>query len=255
MTWAVAALGLFVGWIAGLIAYRVPREKSIVNPPSTCPHCDTLIRPADIIPVVSWLVLRGRCRNCREPISLRYPIVELATAALFALTAYRIGFNWLLPAYLAFALVTMVLVLTDLDWKRIPNAILFPGGGVAVILLTVGAFLEDSQAHLGRAAAGGVLFFGILLLMAIMTKGGMGMGDVKLAALLGVFTAFLSWAVFMGGIIIGFMTGGLIGLILLITGRKGRKDEVPFGPPLMFGSWLAILCEPLMATWLPLFSQ
>jgi leader peptidase (prepilin peptidase) / N-methyltransferase len=254
MIWIAGVLGLVFGSFANVVAYRVPRDMSIARPPSACTNCNTPINPMDNIPVLSWLLLRGRCRACGERFSARYPVVELATGVLFALMAYRIGVNWLLPGFLVFSLVTMILVLTDLDWKRIPNAILFPGGAIAAGLLAVGAFLEGTPAHLGRAALAGLIYFGILFLMAILTRGGMGMGDVKLVALLGFFGGYLSWAVFIASAISGFIIGGMVGLVLLITGRKGRKDEVPFGPPLIFGSWLAILGQPWVAEWLPRFS-
>jgi leader peptidase (prepilin peptidase) / N-methyltransferase len=165
--------------------------------------------------------------------------------------AHRIGASWELPGYLAFVAVTMALVLTDLDWKRIPNRILFPAGGASVGLLAVGALVEGTAAGLGRALAAGLVYFGIMLLMAILSRGGMGMGDVKLAALLGFFTGFLSWGVMISGVIAGFLLGGAVGLVLLVAGKKGMKDEVPFGPPLILGSWLVILGEPVVESWIP----
>lgn len=254
MTLAILAaglLGLVLGSLANVLAHRVPRGIPVRSRPPFCPRCEARINGLDILPVVSWLALRGRCRTCREPISPRYPIVELSTALLFAAMTFRLGLVWVLPGYLTFTVVTVTLVLTDLDWKRIPNAILFPGGAVAGAVLTVGAVLDGQGVDMGRAVAAGALYFGALFLVAVITRGGMGMGDVKLAALLGLFTGYMSWAVFTAGAILGFLIGGLVGLALLVTRRKGRKDEVPFGPPLILGAWMAILGQPWVADWIP----
>lgn len=241
-------LGLVAGWYANLVAHRIPVGQSVTDP-LACPTCGEKISALDSIPIISWILLGGRCRMCRNPISIRYPIVELLTAALFALLGARVGANWMLPSFLAFGFVTMTLVLTDLDWKRIPNRILFPGGLVAVLLLGVGSWLEGAVAQMPRALGGGLIHFTLMLMVAILARGGMGFGDVKLAALLGVFTAFIGWETLAVSVISGILIGGVVGLILLITRRKGRKDEVPYGPPLILGAWLAIIF-PALASWL-----
>lgn len=234
-------LGLAIGSFVNVIAYRVPLGKSVVAPPSACPRCDAPIRPKDNVPVVSWLVLRGRCRDCGERISLRYPVVEAFTGLAFAGTVVVIGVNWALPAYLFFVAVSIALSLTDIDHKRIPNRILYPSVPIGVALLAVGAFGEGGWQDFGRALAGAALYFGWWLLVAIITRGGFGMGDVKLAFFLGLFTTFISWRVLVVSAFAGVLIGGLISLVLLLSGRKSRRDQVPFGPSLIAGAWVAIV--------------
>jgi len=245
----VFVIGLIAGWYVNMVAHRIPVGESLARSPE-CPICHEPIRGRDSIPVVSWFLLGGTCRDCSAPIPVRYPIVELATGSVFALVAAAIGFNWVLPAYLVFVFVTMTLILTDLDWKRIPNSILFRGGGVAALLLVIGSFIMGLEHLLLVAFAGGAIHFVFMLIVALLARGGMGMGDVKLAALLGVFTAYISWRTLVVSMISGILIGGLIGVVLLVSRRKGRKDEVPYGPPLILGSWLAIVWGQTIGLWM-----
>ncbi|HDL49882.1 MAG TPA: prepilin peptidase, partial [Actinobacteria bacterium] len=169
--------GLVVGSFLNVVAYRTPLEQSVVSPPSACPHCGHRIRPWDNVPVVSWLLLRGRCRDCGEKISIRYPIVETGTAATFGATAWFIGEQWILIPYLWFAAVTIVLVLTDLDHHRIPNRILYPSTVLGLLLLVGGAFADRAAENLPRALAGGVAYLVLLFIIALVARGGFGMGD------------------------------------------------------------------------------
>lgn len=238
---AVAAVfGLVFGSFINVVAYRIPEGRSVVNPPSACPVCGAPVRPRDNIPVVSWILLRGRCRDCAAPISTRYPIVEALTAALFAGTVLVVDVVWALPAYLWFAGVTMVLILTDLDHKRIPNRILYPGTAVGIILLAGGAMLDGDPGAFGRGLLGGLAYFGGLFVLAIIARGGFGFGDVKLAFLLGLFTSYPGWRHLIVGVFLAFLIGGVVAIGLLVSRRKGRKDAIPFGPSLVIGAWLAI---------------
>lgn len=248
-TVVVGLFGLVIGSFLNVVAHRVPAGRSVVSPPSACPECGHQIRWHDNIPVVSWFLLRGRCRDCRARISARYPLVEASTGALFAATSLVIGAVWVLPAYLLFAATTLVLVLTDLDHKRIPNRILYPATVAAIILLTAGAAADGTLAAVPRALAGGGIFFGLLLLIALAARGGFGMGDVKLAVLLGTFLAFQSWDTLWSGIFLAFLIGGGVSLLLLITRRKGRKDAIPFGPPLIIGAWAALAWGEALVSW------
>jgi leader peptidase (prepilin peptidase)/N-methyltransferase len=241
--------GMLIGSFLNVVAYRIPLGRSVVSPPSACPECGHQIRWKDNIPVVSWLLLRGRCRDCRAGISVRYPIVEAATGVLFAGTYLVIGPVWVLPAYLLFIATTVVLVLTDLDHKRIPNRILYPATVVTVVLLTAGAAADGTLAAVPRALAGGGVYFGLLLLIALAARGGFGMGDVKLSFLLGILLGFQSWAALWSGIFLAFLTGGVVSLLLLITKRKGRKDAIPFGPPLIVGAWIALVWGQQLVDW------
>ncbi len=245
----VGLFGLLIGSFLNVVAYRVPLGRSVVSPPSACPECHHPIRPRDNIPVLSWLLLRGRCRDCGAGIAVRYPMVEAVTGVLFAGTYLVIGPVWVLPAYLVFVSTTVALVLTDLDHKRIPNRILYPATGAVVVLLVAGAAADGTLSDVPRAGAGGVIYFGILLLIALAARGGFGMGDVKLAFLLGTILAFRSWDTLWSGIFLAFLIGGLVSLLLLITRKKGRKDAIPFGPPLIVGAWIAVVWGQQLVDW------
>jgi leader peptidase (prepilin peptidase)/N-methyltransferase len=242
-------IGLLVGSFLNVIAHRVPDGLSVVRPPSRCPKCGSEIRRRDNIPVLSWILLRGRCRDCSDPISVRYPIVELATAVLFAATAVVIGESWVLPAYLWFAALTLVLSLVDIDHKRLPNRILYPGTVVGGVLLAVGATADGDLSSLWRGLAGGFAYFAVLLLVALLARGGFGMGDVKLAFVLGLFAAFRSWETLFVAVFGAFVLGGLASVLLLLLTKASRKDAIPFGPWLVLGSWLAIAFGDSVAAW------
>ncbi len=243
--------GLVVGSFLNVVAYRIPSGKSVVRPPSACPSCEARISPRDNIPVLSWIALRGRCRQCGAKISPRYPLVEAGTSALFVATAVVVGESATLPAYLWFGAVTAVLVLTDVDHQRIPNRILYPGTAVGVVLLGIGAAFDQTWGALSRGALGGVAYFGVLFALALIARGGFGFGDVKLAFVLGVFTAFVSWNALGVAVFGAFLIGGLVSIVLLATKRKGRKDAIPFGPSLIVAAWLAIpFGDDLVSWWL-----
>lgn len=244
-----AFIGLIIGSFLNVVAYRVPAGISLLRPPSSCPACGHEIRNRDNVPVLGWILLRGRCRDCRAPISIRYPIVEAATAGLFAAAAAVVGASWTLPAYLWFVGVTVVLVLTDLDLKRIPNAILYPGTIVAVIAMAAGSVADGDVTALWRALAGGAAYFALLLIVALLARGGFGFGDVKLAFLLGLFAAHRSWASLPVAVFAAFVIGGVISTVLLVARRAGRKDSIPFGPSLVLGAYLAIAWGDAIADW------
>ena len=244
-----AVLGLAVGSFVNVVAYRVPLHRSVVSPASACPRCEHRLAWRDNIPVVSWLILRGRCRYCGAPISVRYPIVELATAALFTAAAFVIGSHWVLPAYMWFVGVTVALTLTDLGHKLIPNRILFPGSGGAVVLLGIGALIEGEAASLGRALLGATAYFAALLVVALIAKGGFGFGDVKLAWFLGLYAAYLGWGELLVAAFLPFAVGGVVSILLLITGIKGRKDAIPFGPYMVIGAYIALAAGRQITDW------
>ena len=217
-------LGLVVGSFLNVVAYRVPAGLSVVHPPSACPACGTEIKPYDNIPVLSWFILRGKCRACGEPFSIRYAVVEAATAALFALTTAVIGLHWTLPGYLWFMGVTIVLVLTDFDHKRIPNRILYPGIVVGALLLAVGGGIEGEWSALGRGGLAAVACFLGYLVLALVVPGAFGMGDVKLAILLGLFAGYQSWASVVAGVFLAQALGGVVAMGIA-RGPKSRNEE------------------------------
>lgn len=244
-----AVLGLMIGSFLNVVVYRVPAGMSVVRPPSACPNCRNPIRPRDNIPVFSWLLLRGRCRDCRAPISARYPLVEAGTSAAFAGMALLVGQSWTLPAYWVATAVAIALTLVDIDHRRIPNAILFPGLAAAWVLLIPGALADGDPWSLARAAGGAAAYFGLLLLIAVAARGGFGFGDVKLALLLGTFLGHCSWEALVVGVFGGFLVGGLIGAGLLVMRRLGRKDAMPFGPAMVIGAALALVWGAAIADW------
>jgi leader peptidase (prepilin peptidase)/N-methyltransferase len=241
--------GLAVGSFVNVIAYRVPRGFSVVRPGSACPACGHQIRARDNLPVVSWVLLRGRCRDCGARISLRYPLVEAGTAAIFAALALLVGAAWVLPAYWWLAATAIALTLTDLDFRRIPDRILFPGALVGSALLAAGSLLDGDPGALLRALGGGAGYFALLLVVALAARGGFGLGDVKLGFLLGVVLAHRSWAVLMVGAFSGFALGGLAAVALLVARRVGRKDAIPFGPAMVAGAGLALGVGERIAHW------
>lgn len=238
---ACAVFGLLVGSFLNVVVWRVPRGESIVSPPSHCPACDAPVRARDNVPVLSWLVLRGRCRDCGAPISVRYPLVEIGTAAVFAALGLRIGFDAALPAYLYFGAIAVALALIDLDVKRLPNAIVLPSYLVAAALLAVGTLGAAGPSDLLRAALGMIVLYGFYFLLALIYPAGMGFGDVKLAGVLGLYLGFLSWAQVAVGGFLGFLFGGVVGGALMAMRRAGRKSAIPFGPFMLAGTFVAIL--------------
>ena len=239
-------LGLLVGSFLNVVVHRVPRGQSVVRPPSACPSCGAPVRPRDNVPVVSWLLLRGRCRDCAAPVSWRYPVVELATAGLFAVMALRFGLDWVLPAYLYLAAVGLALALIDLDCKRLPDALTLPSYPVLAVLLALGALLGSDSGELVRALLGGAAMYAFYFVLCFAYPAGMGFGDVKLAGVLGMATAWIGWGAWTVGLFLAFLAGGVFGLALVLARRGGRKTAVPFGPFMLLGTLAAVLVgEPL----------
>ena len=236
-----AVLGLLIGSFLNVVIWRVPRGESVVRPPSHCPVCDRPIAPRDNVPVVSWLLLRGRCRHCGTAISARYPAVELATAALFVVLTLRIGFDAALPAFLYLGAIGVALTMIDIDVKRLPDAIVLPSYVVALALLTVAAAVGDDWSDLGRGIGGMAVLFAFYFLLCFIYPAGMGFGDVKLAGVLGLYLAWLGWAELVTGAFLGFLYGGVLGLALMLVRRAGRRSKIPFGPFMLLGALTAIL--------------
>jgi len=235
--------GLIFGSFATVVAHRVPRQESFIAGRSRCPHCGATIAAYDNVPVVSWLMLRGRCRNCDGAIPARYPLTELAMAALFAATVAILGTDngTELALGLTFCALLVVVTLTDVDRRVIPNAVLGAGAVAAVAIAGIG----DPGSLPDRAIAAGAAG-GFLLLVALAYPRGMGMGDVKLAAVMGLY---LGRAV-APGLVIGFAAGALVGLALIARlGASARKRTVPFGPFLALGGVIALWWGNALVDW------
>ena len=234
----VAALavpvGLAFGSFATVVAHRIPRGESFVTGRSRCPHCGELIAAYDNVPVLSWVMLRGRCRACHEPISARYPLTELAMAVLFAATVLILGTDDVgqLALGLAFCATLVIITLTDVERRVIPNAVLLVSSLVAVAIVLATDPTSLGTRAIAAAAAGGFLF-----LVALAYPRGMGMGDVKLVAVMGLY---LGRSV-APALLIGFAVGAVFGLAMIARrGASARKQAVPFGPCLALGAVVAL---------------
>jgi leader peptidase (prepilin peptidase)/N-methyltransferase len=244
MTGAVAVIcavfGLVIGSFLNVVIWRVPRGESVVSPPSHCPGCDAPIAPRDNVPVLSWLVLRGRCRACGTRISVRYPLVEAATGALFAAFAVRFGPHAVLPAYLYFAAVGIALAMIDFDVKRLPDPLTLPSYPVGAALLAVAAGVDGHWWPFERALIGMAALFGFYFVVALISPRGMGFGDVKLSGVVGLYLGWIGWGALVFGAFAAFVLGGLVGIALILFAGGGRKTKVPFGPFMLLGALVGI---------------
>ena len=246
---ACAVLGLVVGSFLNVVIARVPKKESVVRPRSRCPGCGAAIAPRDNVPVLSWLALRGRCRSCGERISARYPLVEVTTAALFALTALRLGLDAALPAFLVFVAALVAITPIDLELRIVPNRIVYPTLFVSVPLLLLAAAIDGDWASAREAAIGGVAAFAMFFVLWYVSPKGMGYGDVRLSGVIGMFLGWLGlWEVALG-LFLAFLSASVIGVALMAAGRKGRRDVIPFGPFLALGAVLALLVGDPLLRW------
>jgi leader peptidase (prepilin peptidase)/N-methyltransferase len=234
MNAAVAApLGLLIGSFLNVVAYRLPRGESLLWPASHCTDCEQPIKPYDNVPVLSWLLLRGKCRNCKTQISPRYPAIELLTAVAFGAIVVVNGFDRDLIWELPFAAMLIAVAGIDLEHRIIPNKVLLP----AAVFGAAGAaaLRADALPELAIAGAGAFLVF---LLAAVAYPAGMGMGDVKLAGVMGLF---LGTAV-VPALFVAFLAGTIVGVVVIARhGSEGRKRGVPFGPFLALGGLVGLL--------------
>lgn len=241
--WATAA-GLFgaaMGSFFSVLAYRWPRQESIVHPRSRCTSCAHQLRWYENIPVVSWIALGRRCGSCREPISLRYPVLEVATGGLAAGSIVAFGATWRGLAVLVMVLALVPVVVIDLKHRLIPDIVVLPAAGLA---LTFSVLADPSRWWVPVAAAFGAAAF--LEILAFVKPGGMGFGDTKLALLLG---AVLGSSV-IPAFLIAFFAGSVIGVALMVrSGIGARKSAVPFGPFLAVGALSALWCGPTLVNW------
>jgi leader peptidase (prepilin peptidase)/N-methyltransferase len=237
----IALFGLAVGSFLNVVIARLPAGRSIVSPGSACPGCGVAIAWYDNVPVASWVLLGARCRHCGGCISWRYPVVEALTAVLFALAFLRRGWGLELPGTLALIAALIVITGIDLDHQIIPDVITFPGIAVGFLLSLLPGGVSWLEALIG-IALGGAIFF----LIIVASRGGMGGGDMKLGAMLG---AFLGWKLALVGFMIAALVGGVVAIALLLVGRKGRKDPVPFGPFLALGGLLSLLWGREILAW------
>jgi leader peptidase (prepilin peptidase)/N-methyltransferase len=243
-----AVFGTIIGSFLNVVAYRLPRKESLSHPPSRCPNCGAPVKPYDNVPVLSWLLLRGRCRNCRERIAWRYPLVEAGTGVLCALVVLAEGADRSVWLGLAFVLLLVPITLIDLDFRLIPNTLTLAGAVVAIALVLL-TRPDDLVEHLIAAAAAG----GFLLVAAIAYPAGMGMGDVKLAGVMGLFLGRAVGPAMFAAMILGTVVGALV--IARKGSKEGRKTAIPFGPYLALGGLIGLFAgEPVVEWYLDSFT-
>lgn len=254
------SFGSIIGSFLNVVVYRVPLGRSVAFPPSACTACGTRIRGYDNVPVLSWLLLRGRCRSCGDRISARYPAVELATGVFFAAVVLRfvtalgtatstaglVGVVLALAAFLYLAAISVVLALIDLDVHRLPNVIVLPAYAVGALLLGAASLLGADPGALLRAGIGAAALLAFYLGLALVKQGAMGLGDVKLAGVLGLFLGWLGWEHLIIGAFSAFLLGGTFGVALLATRRARASTAVPFGPWMLLGAWIAVFAAPAL---------
>ena len=236
------AFGAIIGSFLNVVIWRLPRGESLVSPPSHCPGCGEPVKPYDNIPILSWLILRGRCRHCHSPISPRYPLVEALTAVLAALVPIFLGPDE--DVWIGFALVLILVPLTfiDLDHRILPNKITYPAVPLAIGLVAV--FETD---RLPEHLIAGAAAFALLFTAAWFYPSGMGVGDVKLAGVMGLF---LGRAV-APALLVAFLLGTLVGIGVMVAKgvREGRKTAIPFGPFLAVGALVGLYAGDEIVDW------
>lgn len=250
-----ALFGLVIGSFLNVVIYRVPAGIPLTRE-SRCPRCDAPVRPWQNIPLVSWVLLRGKCASCGAPISARYPLVELATGlafvgvvGLFLDDAVTGAVTPVILAYEYLAAISIALALIDLDTRRLPNAIVLPAYAVLGILFTTACLLGAPWEALLRAAIGGATLYAFYFLLRLIRPGGMGGGDVKLAGVLGMALGWLGWGSLIVGAFAAFILGGVVGVALMLARRATRKSAIPFGPWMIAGAWIGIVAGEDIAHW------
>jgi leader peptidase (prepilin peptidase) / N-methyltransferase len=234
-------LGLIIGSFLNVCIHRLPKNESLIAPPSQCPSCRHPIRWRDNVPVISFLILRGRCRDCGHSISWRYPVVELANGIGYGLLVWRFGVDLQTVVYALLYSSLLVITFIDLDYQIIPDRITLPGMIVGLLASAVILPLGFLNALIGLLL-GGALFYGV----AVASRGGMGGGDIKLIAMIG---AFLGWKQALLTIFVGALAGSVIGLFLMAFKGKSRKYPVPFGPFLSLGAVISLFAGPAIWNW------
>ncbi len=239
-----ALLGLAVGSFLNVVIYRVPQGMSLVSPRSACPSCGTPILDRDNIPVVSWLLLRGRCRHCHEPISARYPLVELACAALFAGTAARFGYDWVLPALLVLLAGLLALSIIDVESLILPKAIVWPLSLMVAALLVLASAATGEWHNLLVGVICGAAWFVLFYAMFAVSPRLLGFGDVRLAPVLGLSLGWLGWRYVVLGFFAANVVGAAVGIGLIVTHRMTRQQQIPYGVFLAVGCAIAVFAGP-----------
>ena len=241
MTIAVsAAYGLLIGSFLTVVVDRVPRGASIIAPGSACGSCGLRLGFRDLVPVFSWLALRGRCRRCHTDIGTEPLLLELASGTLFGLLAWKFGLDWALPAYCTLAAGLLGLSVIDLHTKKLPRQIIYVTALIGVPLLVIAALVRHEPRRIWMMLLGAAAAFAFMGIVYVVSRGGMGDGDVRLSPLLGAYLGWLNPGLVAVGLFFGFFAGAAVGVAMMASGRAGRKTAVPFGPFLALGTIVAV---------------
>lgn len=239
-------IGAVIGSFLNVCIHRLPAGESVVYPPSHCPGCGVRIRSRDNIPLLSYVLLRGRCRSCGAAISLRYPVVEALSGALLVLLLYRFGLSPALGVYAAFVAALVVVSFIDLDHQIIPDVISLPGIVVGLVASALGQGPPLLDSLLGALVGGGMLYAVAVGYHAFTGREGMGGGDIKLLAMIG---AFLGWRGVLLSLIIGSFTGAVVGISLILVRRTDSRVPIPFGPFLALGAVCSLAFGDRLIAW------
>jgi leader peptidase (prepilin peptidase)/N-methyltransferase len=223
-----------------VVVDRVPRGGSVVQPPSACGSCGNRLTALDLVPIGSWLALRGRCRHCGAPIGNEPLIIETANAAIFVLFGLKFGADVALIAFCVFGAALVALVWIDLRTKRLPREITYAALALSAPVLALAAVINDEPERIWQALLGAAIALAFMWLVYVASRGGMGDGDVRLAPLLGMHLGYLNPGIVPIGLFLGFLLGAVVGVVAMTVGKAGRKTALPFGPFLAAGTVLAV---------------
>ncbi|NLO81634.1 MAG: prepilin peptidase [Clostridiales bacterium] len=242
----VIIIGLLVGSFLNVCIYRIPRKESIVWPGSRCTACNTRLTPLDLVPVLSFIFLKGRCRYCKQPIAWRYPAVELLTALLFWLVYRRYGMEPVTAYYLILTCILIVTSAIDMEHQIIPNGLVLTGITAGIVFNLAGVGISFMDGLYGLILGGGSLALVALVSLFVFRREGIGGGDIKLMAAIGLY---LGWRLTALALLLSVYIGGMIGLLLLIMKIKKRGDYIAYGPFLAIASLIAILYGESIIDW------
>jgi leader peptidase (prepilin peptidase)/N-methyltransferase len=237
---ASVALGLVIGSFLTVVVDRVPRGMSVMAPPSACGSCGHRLTAPDLVPIASYLVLRGRCRHCGARIGIEPLVIELANTTLFVLFGLKFGAEAVLTAFWCLAAALVALVWIDLIEFRLPREITYVAFTISLMIMMNAAVIDREYRNLRNSLIGAGLALLIMGVIYLASRGGMGDGDVRLAPLLGLHLGYLSLAIVPVGLFFGFLIGAVVGLVMMATSKAGRKTALPFGPFLAAGTVVAI---------------